>query len=71
MILLTILLPLTTSCVTTNKAEIVLPPKPERVEQPEGESIQDMAKLINYYNSLVLTWEEWGRKVEKIIGDKK
>lgn len=67
--LIVLLLPIT-SCVTTKKAEIVLPPKPERVEQPEAESIQDMAKLISYYNTLVLTWEEWGRKVEKITGAK-
>ena len=37
---------------------------------PKVETVGDLAKVINYYNTLVLEWEEWGRKVEKIVGVK-
>jgi len=68
--LLILFSPIITGCVTTKNAELVLPTKPERTEMPKVETVGDLAKVINYYNTLVLEWEEWGRKVEKIVGVK-
>ena len=72
-ILLMILLPLiTTGCKTTKvENEIELPPKPERVEQKEPESLSDLADLLNYYEHLVEQWENWGDRAEKLIKQKK
>ena len=69
-LLLILFLPIITGCVTTKKAEIVLPSKPERTEMPKVETVSDLAKVINYYNALVLEWEEWGKKVEEVTGVK-
>ncbi len=68
-----ILLPLTIQgCRTTKtKKEIELPPKPERVEQKEPESLSDLADLLNYYEHLVQDWENWGDRAEKLIKQKK
>ena len=54
-----ILLPLIIQGCRTTKVEneIELPPKPERVEQKEPESLSDLADLLNYYEHLVEQWE--------------
>ena len=72
MILLTILFPLITlGCKTTKIEEsVTLPPKPQRRELKEPESIQDIANALNYYEHLVQEWETWGDSVEKIVSDK-
>jgi len=72
MILLTILFPLITlGCKTTKIEEsVTLPPKPQRRELEEPESIQDIANVLNYYEHLVQEWETWGDSVEKIVSDK-
>lgn len=64
-----ILLPLiTTGCRTTKvEKEIELPPKPQRVEQKEPETLSDFAELLNYYEHLVQDWENWGDRAEKLI----
>lgn len=54
-------------CRTLPKNEIVLPPKPQRVEQEEVHDLKGMASLVNYYKSLVSEWELWGEKVTKTI----
>ena len=70
MILLITLLPLITlGCRTTKveEREIVLPPKPQREEQKDPESLSDLADLLNYYEHLVQLWENWGERVETIV----
>ena len=59
----------TTACVTKPKAEIVLPPEPERTEQKDPETMKDLADLINYYEHLVQEWENWGESVKKIVNE--
>jgi hypothetical protein len=46
-------------CVSKPKAEIVLPPKPQREIMPEVKSMKDVAELVNYYEHLVQEWEVW------------
>ena len=66
--LLIALLPLiTVSCVTKPKVnKPVLPPKPQRIELAEPETLQDLAYIINYYEHLVEEWEEWGETAEAL-----
>ena len=68
-----ILLPLIIQgCKTTKiENEIELPPKPERGEQKEPETLSDLADLLNYYEHLVQEWENWGDSAEKLIKEKK
>ena len=68
-----ILLPLTMQGCRTDRIEkeIELPPKPERVEQKEPESLSDLADLLNYYEHLVQDWENWGDRAEKLIKEEK
>ena len=54
-------------CVTKPKAEIILPPKPERVEMPEPTDLKDLANLLNYYEHLVQDWEAWGDTATRMI----
>ena len=56
-----------TACVTKPKAEIVLPPKPERQEQKEPADLKDLADLLNYYEHLVQDWEAWGDSVTNMV----
>lgn len=62
---------ITTNCETTKKVEkrYILPPEPVREELniKEPYSIQDLAYMIKYYDSLVSEWEEWGKKVNDIV----
>ena len=65
---MTLLLLTIQGCKTTKvQNEIELPPKPERVEQKEPESLSDLADLLNYYEHLVQDWELWADTVTKII----
>ena len=59
-------------CKTPNVEEmdITLPPKPQRRELKQAESIQDIANILNYYEHLVQEWETWGDSVETIVSDK-
>ena len=41
---------------------------PERTEQPEPESLKDLALLLNYYEFLVEEWEAWGQIVSETVG---
>lgn len=59
----------TQSCVSKPKAEIVLPPKPEREEMPEVKTMADIAQVLNYYEHLVQKWEAWGQAVEDITSE--
>ena len=70
--LLVVLLPLITlGCKTTKVEEnVTLPPKPQRQELKEPESLQDIANILNYYEHLVQEWETWGDSVETIVSDK-
>ena len=70
LILLVLSLPLITiSCVTKPKKnkDILLPPKPERQEIKEPESMKDYAEIIIYYEYLVREWEAWGDTVSDLI----
>ena len=68
-----ILLPLIIlGCKTTKvEKEIELPPKPQRQELKESESLSDLADLLNYYEHLVQDWENCGDRAEKLIKEKK
>lgn len=70
--LLVVLLPLITlGCKTTKVEEnVTLPPKPQRQELKEPESLQDIANILNYYEHLVQEWETWSDSVETIVSDK-
>jgi len=69
---MTLLLLTIQGCKTTKvQNEIELPPKPERVEQKEPESLSDLADLLNYYEHLVEQWENWAGSAEKLIKQKK
>ena len=59
----------TTACVSkpAPRAEIILPPKPERVEQKEPETMKDIANLLNYYEHLVQEWELWGEVTSGLV----
>lgn len=68
---LILLILITTNCETIKKTEkrYILPPKPVREElyMKEPYTIQDLAYMIKYYDSLVSEWEEWGEKVNNIV----
>ena len=68
-----ILLPLIIQGCRTTKIEneIELPPKPQRQELKEPESLSDLADLLNYYEHLVQDWENWADCAEKLIKQKK
>lgn len=55
-------------CVTTSHKQIVLPPKPEREELPQVQTLKDIAGVITYYEHLVEEWEVWGDTVTTIVG---
>ena len=63
-----LLLPLITAGCATTKADLILPPKPQREEMPEIKSTKDFANVINYYEHLVQEWEQWGCSVDEILG---
>ena len=65
--LILLLLLTTTGCVSKPKAEIVLPPEPEREELAEVHSTAEMAERINYYEHLIQLWENWASDVKGII----
>lgn len=71
MILSTLLSVLIISCATTTKAEIILPPKPQRKMQNNATSVKEMAELVVYYDSLIQEWELWGNDVESIVSKEK
>lgn len=62
------LLLITASCVSKQKKETppALPPKPERIELAEPQTLQDVAYILNYYEHLVEEWEEWGETAEAL-----
>ena len=63
-------LPIMTGCKTTEKiiqTKYVLPPKPQRKELQDPQTIQDYAQVLNYYEHLVQLWEEWGILVEEMV----
>ena len=68
-ILLPILLLITTTgCKTTKvEKEIILPPKPQRDELEAPRTSADCAEVINYYNTLIKLWENWGERAEAIL----
>ena len=56
-----------TGCVSKPKAEITLPPQPERSELKAPETLRDYAMAIIYYEYLVQEWELWGKTVEGLV----
>lgn len=57
------------SCASKPKVEIIFPPRPQRIEQKEPQSMQDIAHLLNYYEHLVQQWELWGEIVVKMTSE--
>ena len=69
-LLVLLFLPTMTGCKTTEKIiqiKYVLPPKPQRKELQDPQTIQDYAQVLNYYEHLVQLWEEWGILVEEMV----
>ena len=63
-----LLLIITTGCKTTKvEKKITLPPKPAREEIEAPTTISECAEVINYYNTLVKLWENWGERVDAIL----
>lgn len=64
-----ILLPLITAgCKTTKiEKEIILPPKPQRMEHKPVTNIKEAAEVIKYYEYLLQEWENYGDIVEKTV----
>ena len=69
-LLVLLFLPIMTGCKTTEKiiqTKYVLPPKPQRKEIQAPQTVQDYAKILNYYEHLVEEWEAWSILVEKTV----
>ena len=69
-LLVLLFLPIMTGCKTTEKiiqTKYVLPPKPQRKELKDPQTIQDYAQVLNYYEHLVQEWEQWSSVVEEMI----
>lgn len=64
-----LLIQITQGCKSVPKADIVLPPKPQREKIATATTVKDLANIINYYEHLVQEWEEWGECVSNIIGE--
>jgi len=47
--------------------EYELPVEPEREVLEQPETIEDLALIINYYDSLVSEWEQWAISTKEII----
>lgn len=63
-----LLLLITAGCKSTKvEKEIILPPKPHRVEHKEVKSLQDAAEVIKYYEYLLQEWENWSITVDKLL----
>lgn len=58
-----------TGCVTKPKAnpKIILEPMPERVERPEPTDIQGLVESLNYYETQLELWENWGNTVVRQV----
>lgn len=56
-----------TGCASKPEKEITLPPKPERSEIKQPETLRDYAQIIIYYEYLVQEWELWGTTVEDMV----
>lgn len=60
---------ITTGCISkpAPQAQIILPPKPQRVEQKEPTDLKEIAELLNYYEHLVQQWETWGEVTTRLV----
>ena len=58
-----------TGCVTKPKAnpKIILEPMPERVERPEPTDLKGLVESLNYYETLIELWENWGNTVVRQV----
>ncbi len=69
-VLFLLLLTLTiTGCKTVEYIypDYELPVEPQREILQQPETLQDLALIINYYDSLVSKWEQWAISVKDII----
>ena len=69
-LLITLLLITIIGCRSLPQESLALPPKPERQEQKNPETLADYADLIIYYEYLVQDWENWGDFVTNIVQKK-
>ena len=67
MLSITLLLTITSGCVTTRKSSITIPPVPVREELQEVHSVRNMADMVVYYEYLLREWEKWGETVNRIV----
>ncbi|MBO5922750.1 MAG: hypothetical protein J6Q48_10245 [Bacteroidaceae bacterium] len=45
----------------------MLPPKPERLEWGEPQNLQEVALYVNYLETQVRLWENWGERVTNMV----
>ena len=65
---MTLLLLTIQGCKTTKEIEkIELPPKPQRQELKNPQTLNEIADTLNYYEHLLQEWENWGNRVELMI----
>lgn len=55
-----------TGCVTT-RAQIELPPMPEREQIETPHTLEEIVRTMLYYEILVEQWEVWGKTVENSL----
>lgn len=55
------------SCPEAIEYELPEEPKRELIEEPE--TVEDLAKLILYYEKLLQEWESWGKAVKSLIAE--
>lgn len=55
-----------TGCVTT-RAQVELPPMPEREQIDTPHTLEEISKTMKYYEFLIEQWEAWGKTVENSL----
>ena len=58
-----------TGCVTRPRVnpKIILEPMPERVERDSPTDLKSLLKELNYYETLIESWENWGNTVARQV----
>ncbi len=70
MLLLILLLPIISGCMSVKAPECplpVFPPEPIRQHQELPETRDDFVRLVVYYEALVQEWEAWAHTVKHLI----
>lgn len=62
-------MPIIAGCKTTKIERVIvyIPARPQRKEIQAPQSLQDYARILNYYESLVEEWETWADTVTQYL----